>query len=64
MRLHFCISNEKDMGFMVKKSYTSFSTFILPLLNETIVLSRKTHTPVSKMTLCIKAVINMEDNVL
>ena len=33
----------------------------LPLLNKTIVFSRKTTTMVSKMTICIKAVINMED---
>ena len=49
-----------DRDCMVK-SYTSFSTF-LPLLNETFVFSRKKTTKcVSKMTLCIKAVINMED---
>ena len=34
---------------------------ILPLLNENIVFSRKTTTLVFKMTLCIKAVIDMED---
>ena len=34
--------------------------FYLPLLNETIIYSGK-KTLVSIMTLCIKAVINMED---
>ena len=38
-----------------------FSILILPLLNETIVCSRKTTTLVSIMALCIEAVIDMED---
>ena len=46
---------------MVKIIVIRVFTFILPLLNETIVWSRKTTTLVSKMTLCIKAFINMED---
>ena len=37
------------------------SIFILPLLNESIVFCRKTKTVVFTMTLCIKAIINMED---
>ena len=36
MRLYFCISNGNRQGlYCYINSYTSFSIFILPLLNET-----------------------------
>ena len=42
---------------------TSFSIFILPLLNATILLSRKNNIGLYN-DLCIKAIIDMEDNCL
>ena len=61
MRLIFLFQAEADRGFMVIMIFILvFFIFILPLLNETIVISRK-NALVSTMTLCIKVVINMED---
>ena len=61
MRLHFCISTGDRYGFMVKIILIRVFPPFLPLLNEIFVSAEKTTTFDSKMILCIKAVINMED---
>ena len=53
----------EQIGFSCRKdnSYTIFSIFILPLLNEINVSVEKQIPLVPTRTLCIKAVVNMED---
>ena len=58
MRLYFCILNWEDRRFIV----TIIVIPVFPSLFYHCVLSRKTTTLVPTITLCIKAVINIENN--
>ena len=62
MRLRYCTSNRNRQVFHGEKIIViRFSIFILPLLNEINVSVEKKIPLVPTRTLCIKAVVNMED---
>ena len=59
----YAFQTDTDRGIMVKNSYTSFFILYFPLLMKLLFSAEKKQQHwFLKITLCVKAVINMKDN--